>query len=71
MSQNSNHKRSIAWYALPAILSIIGGIIAFFILRHDDETKAKNCLWLGISLFVFYIGYYFIFSLMIDMFEFS
>lgn len=71
MSQNSNRKRSIAWYALPAILSIIGGIIAFFILRHDDETKAKNCLWLGISLFVFYIGYYIIFSLMIDMFEFS
>ena len=71
MSQNSNRKRSIAWYALPVILSIIGGIIAFFILRHDDETKAKNCLWLGISLFAFYVGYYLIFSLMIDMFEFS
>jgi hypothetical protein len=71
MSQNSNRKRSLAWYALPAILSIIGGIIAFFILRQDDETKAKNCLWLGISLFVFYIGYYIVFSLMIGMFEFS
>lgn len=71
MSQNSNRKRSVVWYALPVLLSIIGGIIAFFILRHDDETKAKNCLWLGISLFVFYIGYYIIFSLMIDIFEFS
>ena len=71
MSQNPNRKRSLAWYALPAILSIVGGIIAFFILRHDDESKAKNCLWLGISLFAFYVGYYLIFSLMIDMFEFS
>ena len=71
MSQNSKKKRSVIWYSLPAILSIIGGIIAFFILRHDDESKAKNCLWLGICLFVFYIGYYLIFSLMIDRFEFS
>ena len=71
MSENSKRKRSVVWYALPAILSIVGGIIAFLILRHDDETRAKNCLWLGISLFSFYVGYYLIFSLMIDMFEFS
>ncbi len=71
MSQNSKKKRSVIWYSLPVILSIIGGVIAFFILKHDDESKAKNCLWLGICLFVFYIAYYLIFSLMIDRFEFS
>ena len=71
MSQKKKKKRSLAWYALPAILSIVGGIIAFYLLRHDDISKAKNCLWLGISLFAFYVGYYLIFSLMIDMFEFS
>lgn len=71
MSKNSTRKRSIVWYTLPVIFSIIGGIIAFFILRNDDAPKAKNCLWLGIILFIFYIGYYFVFSLMIDMFEFS
>lgn len=71
MSHNSSHKRSVLWYALPALLSIIGGIIAYFVLRGDDESKAKNCLWLGICLFIFYVGYYLIFSLMIDMFEFS
>ena len=71
MSQNSSRKRSVFWYALPAILSIAGGIIAYFILRHDDESKAKNCLWLGICLFVFYVGYYVVFTIMIDTFEFS
>ena len=71
MSENSNRKRSVFWYALPAILSIIGGIKAYYILRHDDESKAKNCLILGIILFASYIGYYLVFSIMLDMFEFS
>ena len=71
MSQNSSRKRSVFWYALPAIFCIFGGIIAYFILKQDDESKAKNCLLLGIILFVFYIGYYLVFSIMIDMFEFS
>ena len=71
MSQAPNKKRSVFWYALPAILSIFGGIIAYFILKNDDNPKAKNCLWLGISLFIFYIGYYLVFTLLIETFEFS
>ena len=31
-------------------LGLIGGIIAYFVLRQDDPTKAKNCLYLGIIL---------------------
>ena len=42
--------RSNAWFLLPIFLGLIGGIIAFFILRHDDPRKARNCLYLGLAL---------------------
>ena len=35
---------------LPIFLGLIGGVIAFFVLRNDDPKKAKNCLYLGIAL---------------------
>ena len=44
--------RSNAWFLLPIFFGMIGGIIAFFILRRDDPRKAKIvcilelCLWL-------------------------
>jgi len=44
--------RSNAWFLLPIVFGVIGGIIAFFILRHDDPRKAKNCLYLGLVLMV-------------------
>ncbi len=44
--------RSNWWFLLPIFLGIIGGIIAYFVLRHDDPRKAKNCLYLAIALFV-------------------
>jgi len=42
--------RSNAWFLLPVFFGVIGGIVAFFILRHDDPRKAKNCLYLGLVL---------------------
>ena len=42
--------RSNAWFLLPILLSIIGGAIAYFVLREDDPAKARNCLYLGIAL---------------------
>ncbi len=42
--------RSNAWFLLPIFLGLIGGVIAFFVLRNDDPKKAKNCLYLGIVL---------------------
>lgn len=42
--------RSNFWYLLPIFLGLIGGIIAYFVLRKDDPKKAKNCLYLGIIL---------------------
>ena len=29
-------------YFLPIIVGLIGGVIAYLILRHDDPKKAKN-----------------------------
>jgi len=45
--------RSNVWFLLPIFLGVIGGIIAFFILRRDDQSKAKNCLYLGIAFMIF------------------
>ena len=42
--------RSNAWYLLPIFVGIIGGIIAFFILRRDDPPKARNCLYIGLVM---------------------
>ncbi len=42
--------RSNFWFLLPIFLGLIGGIIAYFVLRQDDPRKAKNCLYLGIVL---------------------
>ena len=44
--------RSNAWFLLPIFLGIIGGIIAFFVLRQDDPRKARNCLYLGIVFMI-------------------
>ena len=44
--------RSNLWYLLPIFLGLIGGIIAYFVLRKDDPKKAKNCLYLSMVLAV-------------------
>ena len=49
---NQENKRNNTWYLLPIFLGFIGGIIAFFMIRQDDPSKAKNCLYLGIALTV-------------------
>ena len=47
--------RSRLWYMLPVLFNLLGGIVAFFAIRHDDMDKAKNCLLLGIILFIPFI----------------
>ena len=44
--------RSNAWFLLPILFGMIGGIIAFFILRGDDPRKARNCLYVGIVFMI-------------------
>ena len=48
----SEKSRSNAWFLLPIFFGLIGGIIAFFILRQTDPSKAKNCLYLGIIFMI-------------------
>jgi len=43
-------RRSSLWFLLPIIFNIIGGIIAYFVIKDDDPKKAKNCLYLGLIL---------------------
>ena len=45
-------QRSNWWYLLPILLGIIGGLVAFFVLRRDDPDKAKNCLYIGVALMI-------------------
>ncbi len=57
------HRRSGLWYLLPIIFGIIGGVIAYFVIKQDDPGKAKNCLYLGIVLLIIDIvaGWLFVF----------
>lgn len=50
MSSEEAKKRSGAWYLLPILLTVVGGVIAYFVIKEDDPKKAKNCLYLGITL---------------------
>ncbi len=35
---------------MPILFNVIGGVIAYFVIREDDQKKAKDCLLLGIIL---------------------
>ncbi|QLH11929.1 hypothetical protein DSQ20_08515 [Nitrosarchaeum sp. AC2] len=50
--------RSNWWYLLPIFLGIIGGLIAYFVLKKDDAKLAKNCLIVGVIMMIlgFIIG---------------
>ena len=67
----SEKERSSLWYALPLVFSIIGAVVAYFILRRDDPSKARNCLIIGVVLLAFYAAYYVVFEIMLATFQFS
>ncbi len=41
--------RSAWWFLLPLFLGIIGGIIAYAIVRKDDPDMAKYLIYVGIA----------------------
>lgn len=45
-------KRSAWWFLLPIFFTLFGGLVAYFAIRSDDSKRAKDCLLLGIILFV-------------------
>ena len=42
--------RSDFWFLLPLFFGLIGGFIAYFVLRQDDPKKAKNNIYLALIL---------------------
>jgi cytochrome bd-type quinol oxidase subunit 2 len=66
-------RRSAWWFLLPILFTIIGGIIAYFVIREDDPKRARDCLLLGailttIGLALFFISLLIGISLMPDMY---
>jgi hypothetical protein len=43
-------RRSSLWFLLPVVFNVLGGIVAYFVIRDDDPKKARSCLLLGIVL---------------------
>ena len=55
--------RKNTWFLLPILFGMIGGIIAYIVIRKDDPRKAKNCLYaviimmgIGIILNIMLLG---------------
>ena len=49
--------RSKWWYLLPIFFSVIGGVIAYFILRKDSPKLAMHCFIIGLILTVIGIAF--------------
>ncbi|RNJ77769.1 MAG: hypothetical protein D9C04_01665 [Nitrosopumilus sp. B06] len=45
-------EKSWVWLLLPAVFWIAGGVIAYYILRRDDQRRANDCLYLGMAVTV-------------------
>ncbi len=46
---------SKAWYIMPIVFGIIGGAIAYFVVRKEDRGLASNCIKLGLVMLVIQI----------------
>ena len=44
--------RSNMWFLLPIFFGMIGGIIAYIVIRKNDSRKAKNCIYIGIIMMI-------------------
>jgi len=48
--------RSNWWYLAPILAGVIGGLIAYFVLRNDDPVKGKTCVCISITVGFGFIG---------------
>ena len=53
-------RRSRAWYLAPILFTIIGGVIAYLVLKDDDPQLAKRCVILGFVIIVVEIIIYYL-----------
>ena len=56
---------SDAWYLVPLLFGILGGLIAYVATKDQDDGKATNFLILGIfsSAFTFFVTFFYMQSL--------
>ena len=47
-------KTSRAWYLLPLLFGLLGGLIGWSLLKKSDKTKARNLIIIGIIPFIIY-----------------
>ena len=50
MTKQPSRSSSPLWYLLPIFLGIIGGVVAYFVLRNNDYKRAKYCLYIGMVM---------------------
>lgn len=64
MTLEDAKKSSRLWYLAPVFLGLVGGVIAYFILRKDDHKLAKRCLLVGIlfTIIPFAVGIFVVVS---------
>ncbi len=55
-NEKPEKRRSRAWYILPIIFHLFGGVISYFAVRKDDPVLAKNCLKIGAILLALHLG---------------
>jgi hypothetical protein len=66
VTSESGDRPSSAWYLVPFLFGIIGGLIAYVGVKDEDKDMATNLLIFGIvwSFILFLIGWAWITSLM-------
>ena len=48
----AEQETSWAWYLLPVLFAILGGIIGYFLLKDKNKKVAKNLIYVGLVIFV-------------------
>lgn len=60
---------SKAWYFLPILLGLIGGVIAYFVIKDEDRKMANKMLIIGIVMtIVLSFVYFFLFAILFASF---
>ena len=47
-----HHNKSDAWYLLPILFGVIGGIIMYFVIHDENHKMAKKGFYVGLFLTV-------------------
>jgi len=55
-------KPTRAWYLVPLLFGILGGIIGYFAVKNDDQELANNLLIVGIvvTFLIFLLGFLYV-----------